>query len=143
MHAGAVQIQLMDMVYRKALRLSSGEVAARGAGGVVNLQTNDVNKLERLPVYMHGIWEGPLQVLVSSSIQFPPSVFLPLLPAPTDSRHQTCRSTPRPLPSTTSSSISASGRPDSSPTSVSQRGICACSVRLLLNSLIEQACLRI
>ena len=60
----AVQIQLMDMVYRKALRLGSGEVAARGVGGVVNLQTNDVNKLERFPVSMHGIWEGPLQVLV-------------------------------------------------------------------------------
>ena len=34
----AAQIQLMDMVYRKALRLGSGEVAARGVGGVVNLQ---------------------------------------------------------------------------------------------------------
>ncbi len=62
-----MQIQLMDMVYRKALRLGSGEVAAKGVGGVVNLQTNDVNKLERFPVYMHGIWEGPLQVLIGFS----------------------------------------------------------------------------
>jgi hypothetical protein len=53
----------MDMVYRKALRLNSGDVAERGVGGIVNLQSNDVKKLERLPITMHGIWEGPLQVL--------------------------------------------------------------------------------
>ena len=56
------QIQLMDMVYRKAMRLSSSDVAEKGVGGIVNLETNDVNKLERFPVYMHGIWEGPFQV---------------------------------------------------------------------------------
>ena len=59
----------MDTVYRKALRLSGGDVAARGVGGVVNLQTNDVNKLERLPVYMHGLWEGPLQVRKLSTLR--------------------------------------------------------------------------
>ena len=64
-----VQVQLMDMVYSKALRLSTVNVAARGAGGIVNLQTNDVNKLERFPVYMHGIWEGPLQVCFSYALQ--------------------------------------------------------------------------
>ena len=52
----------MDMVYRKALRLNSNDVAAKGIGGVVNLASNDVKKLERLPITMHGIWEGPLQV---------------------------------------------------------------------------------
>ena len=53
----------MDMVYRKAMRLNSGDVAEKGVGGIVNLQSNDIKKLERLPITMHGIWEGPLQVL--------------------------------------------------------------------------------
>ena len=56
------QVQLMDMVYRKALRLNTGDVAAKGVGGIVNLLSNDVKKLERLPIFMHSIWEGPMQV---------------------------------------------------------------------------------
>ena len=56
------QVQLMDMVYRKALRLSSGDVAAKGVGAIVNLQSNDVKKLEFLPVFVHSIWEAPMQV---------------------------------------------------------------------------------
>ena len=56
------QVELMDMVYRKALRLNTGDVAAKGVGGIVNLQSNDVKKVERLPVYMHSIWEAPMQV---------------------------------------------------------------------------------
>ena len=56
-----LQVQLLDMVYRKALTLNSGDVAARGVGGIVNLVSNDVKKLEFLPVFMHGIWEAPMQ----------------------------------------------------------------------------------
>jgi hypothetical protein len=57
-----MQVQLMDMVYRKALRLNSGDVAAKGVGAIVNLQSNDVKKVEFLPVFMHSVWEGPMQV---------------------------------------------------------------------------------
>ena len=52
----------MDMVYRKALRLNSSDVAAKGIGGVVNLAAMDVKKMERLPIFMFSVWEAPMQV---------------------------------------------------------------------------------
>jgi hypothetical protein len=64
----------MDMVYRKALRLNTGDVAAKGVGGIVNLQSNDVKKLERLPIYMFSIWEGPMQVRVMDTLGLRPGL---------------------------------------------------------------------
>lgn len=54
--------QLLEMIYRKSLRVSSAVKAALGVGPVVNLQSNDAAKLWTMPTYLHMVWNGPFQV---------------------------------------------------------------------------------
>ena len=37
-----MQIELTDMVYRKSLRLAGSDIGRMGIGGIVNLQSNDI-----------------------------------------------------------------------------------------------------
>jgi ATP-binding cassette subfamily C (CFTR/MRP) protein 1 len=54
--------QLLEMIYRKSLRVSGAVKAALGVGPIVNLQSNDAAKLWTLPTYLHMVWNGPFQV---------------------------------------------------------------------------------
>ena len=54
---------LVDMLYRKSLRLTAGKKSDLGVGAIVNLQSNDAAKLWKLPQYLHMIWSGPFQIL--------------------------------------------------------------------------------
>jgi ATP-binding cassette subfamily C (CFTR/MRP) protein 1 len=56
--------QLLEMIYRKSLRVSSAVKAALGVGPIVNLQSNDAAKLWTMPTYLHMVWNGPFQVRV-------------------------------------------------------------------------------
>ena len=58
----ALQIELTDMVYRKAMQLSSAEVARMGVGGIANLQSNDVQKMSRFRLDINPLWDAPFQV---------------------------------------------------------------------------------
>ena len=58
----APQVSLIDMLFRKSLRLSAAARAEHGAGGIANLQANDCTKLYGLVQYLHVLWSGPFQV---------------------------------------------------------------------------------
>ena len=57
-----LQVDLLDMLYRKSLRLGVDVRNARGAGTVVNLQSNDARKVWMMPVHIHTLWNSPFQV---------------------------------------------------------------------------------
>ena len=60
--SNALQVDLLDMLYQKSLRLGIDVRNARGVGTVVNLQSNDANKVWMMPVHIHTLWNSPFQV---------------------------------------------------------------------------------
>jgi hypothetical protein len=63
--AGPAQVGLIDMLFRKALRVTSGVRSEMGSGAILNLASNDAAKLWNLPQYLHVLWSGPFQVLLA------------------------------------------------------------------------------
>lgn len=57
-----LQVDLLDMLYQKSLRLGVDVRNARGIGTVVNLQSNDASKVWMMPVHIHTLWNSPFQV---------------------------------------------------------------------------------
>ena len=53
---------LIDTIYRKALRMSGGDVSRMGVGGISNLQSNDIRHLEWVPMALTAIWQAPFEV---------------------------------------------------------------------------------
>lgn len=47
----------------KVLRLDQAVVSSTAAGQVANLMSNDVARFDLVPVYLHGIWIMPIQVM--------------------------------------------------------------------------------
>ena len=58
-----VQISLVDMLYRKSLRITAASKGRMGVGAIVNLQSNDASKLWGMAQYLHILWSGPFQVI--------------------------------------------------------------------------------
>lgn len=57
-----LQISLVDMLYRKSLRITAASKGRMGVGAIVNLQSNDASKLWGMAQYLHILWSGPFQV---------------------------------------------------------------------------------
>ena len=57
-----MQVEMIDTIYRKALRMTSGDVSRMGVGGISNLQSNDVRHLEWLPMTLTAFWQAPFEV---------------------------------------------------------------------------------
>ena len=68
-----LQAELLDMLYRKSLRLGVDVRNTRGIGTVVNLQSNDASKVWMMPVHIHTLWNSPFQVTI---IAFQTSIVL-------------------------------------------------------------------
>ena len=58
-----LQSQMIGMLYGKSLRLHASARNEFGTGAIVNLQSNDAQKLWWIPVFMHVLWSAPIQVL--------------------------------------------------------------------------------
>ncbi len=58
-----LQISLVDMLYRKSLRITAASKGRMGVGAIVNLQSNDASKLWGMAQFLHILWSGPFQVL--------------------------------------------------------------------------------
>eukprot|EP00775_Hariotina_reticulata_P001784 gene1784-2118_t len=56
--------ELLEMLYRKSLRVSGAVKSAMGVGPIVNLQSNDAAKLWQMPTYLHMVWNGPFQIII-------------------------------------------------------------------------------
>lgn len=57
-----LQSQMIGMLYGKSLRLHASARNEYGTGAIVNLQSNDAQKLWWIPLFMHVLWSAPLQV---------------------------------------------------------------------------------
>ena len=63
-HGHALQIGLVDMLYRKSLRITGASKGRLGVGAIVNLQSNDASKLWGMAQFLHILWSGPFQVML-------------------------------------------------------------------------------
>ncbi|XP_059490449.1 probable multidrug resistance-associated protein lethal(2)03659 [Neocloeon triangulifer] len=71
MHIGMqMRVAACSLIYRKALRLSHQAMGQTTAGQVVNLLSNDVNRFDVVPIFMHYLWVGPLQTAVVSYLMY-------------------------------------------------------------------------
>ena len=59
-----MQIGLVDMLYRKSLRITAASKGRMGVGAIVNLQSNDASKLWGMAQFLHILWSGPFQVML-------------------------------------------------------------------------------
>jgi ABC transporter transmembrane region len=54
----------------QALRLSHQAMGHTTAGQVVNLLSNDVNRFDVVPIFMHYLWIGPLETALCSYLMW-------------------------------------------------------------------------
>ncbi|XP_034461847.1 multidrug resistance-associated protein 4-like isoform X1 [Hippoglossus hippoglossus] len=59
-----MRVATCHMIYRKALSLSSESMGQTTTGQIVNLISNDANRLDEITLNLHYLWVGPLQAMV-------------------------------------------------------------------------------
>ncbi|XP_026805613.1 probable multidrug resistance-associated protein lethal(2)03659 [Rhopalosiphum maidis] len=65
LHLGMkIRVACCSVIYKKALTLSGTSLSATTVGQVVNLISNDVNRIDLAFRFLHFIWIGPLQTIV-------------------------------------------------------------------------------
>ncbi|WOO86211.1 Metal resistance protein YCF1 [Vanrija pseudolonga] len=60
-----IKTGLITLIYRKSLRLSSGEKSGRTSGDIVNLQSVDAVRIGDIAQYGHIAWSGPFQIIIA------------------------------------------------------------------------------
>lgn len=56
-----LQVDMVEMLYRKSLLITSAVRSEMGVGAIVNLQSNDASKIWNMPLFLHVVWNGPFQ----------------------------------------------------------------------------------
>ena len=64
MFGSRVRIALGSLIYRKALKLSNESLSQFTIGKIINLQTNDMTKLDNCVIFFHQLWIAPLQLMI-------------------------------------------------------------------------------
>ncbi|XP_073947056.1 probable multidrug resistance-associated protein lethal(2)03659 isoform X2 [Choristoneura fumiferana] len=59
-----MRVGVCSLIYRKALKVSIQAMSESGAGLVVNLMANDVNRFDTGPLFAHYLWIGPLETML-------------------------------------------------------------------------------
>eukprot|EP00898_Chlorokybus_atmophyticus_P006293 jgi/Chlat1/6665/Chrsp49S06158 len=65
-----VRTGLIAMVYQKALRISNTAKDRIGTGTIVNLMSNDAEKLCSVCIHFHTVWSSPLQITMAIGLLF-------------------------------------------------------------------------
>lgn len=55
---------LLPWPFSQALRLSRGALGQSTSGQMVNLLSNDVNRMDVAVIFIHYLWIGPLQTAI-------------------------------------------------------------------------------
>ncbi|XP_057563457.1 ATP-binding cassette sub-family C member 4-like [Hippopotamus amphibius kiboko] len=63
-----LRVAVCHMIYHKALHLSSLAMGKTTTGQIVNLLSNDVNKLDQVTMFLHFLWVGPLQAIAVTAL---------------------------------------------------------------------------
>ncbi|XP_049951742.1 ATP-binding cassette sub-family C member 4-like [Schistocerca serialis cubense] len=58
------RIACCSVIYRKIIRLSKTALGQTAAGQMVNLLSNDVNRFDVLPQFLHYIWMTPIETVI-------------------------------------------------------------------------------
>ncbi|XP_072762869.1 ATP-binding cassette sub-family C member 4 [Anoplolepis gracilipes] len=65
-----LRVACSSLIYRKILRLSQISLTQTGAGQIVNLLSNDVNRFDLLTVFLNYIWIMPIQIIIVGYIMW-------------------------------------------------------------------------
>ncbi|XP_046447926.1 ATP-binding cassette sub-family C member 4-like [Daphnia pulex] len=68
-HTGMqIRVAACSLVYKKCLLLSQKALGQTTIGQMVNIMSNDVNRYDFSVIFLHYLWVGPLQTLISMAI---------------------------------------------------------------------------
>eukprot|EP00897_Mesotaenium_endlicherianum_P000582 jgi/Mesen1/10524/ME000083S10028 len=65
-----VRAAVISLIYKKALRITAASRQSTSLGEILNLQSNDAQKLGQLCIYLHILWSGPLQIFGALALLF-------------------------------------------------------------------------
>ncbi|XP_014296340.1 probable multidrug resistance-associated protein lethal(2)03659 [Microplitis demolitor] len=65
-----LQVACRSLIYRKALKLSRTALGESTAGQVVNLLSNDVNKIDPAVIFFHYLWIGPVGTVIMTYLMY-------------------------------------------------------------------------
>ncbi|GAB1868440.1 Multidrug resistance-associated protein 4-like [Camponotus japonicus] len=65
-----IRVACTSLIYRKILRLNQTSLSRTGAGQIVNLLSNDMNRFDSLTIYLHHIWVMPIQIIIGGYIMW-------------------------------------------------------------------------
>ena len=60
-----IKSSMINLIYRKSLRLSSGAKRERNTGEIVNLLSVDSQRFMEVLPYLNLFWSAPLQIVLS------------------------------------------------------------------------------
>ena len=70
-HAGMhLRIASCSIVYKKCLKLSQESLGKTTIGQMVNIMSNDVNRFDNTVIFLHYLWVGPLQAIITTTILY-------------------------------------------------------------------------